>query len=411
MNRNDLFPIGFFGMAFLNTIFTQWIVYYHAPPDQSSNYVGTVLLVGFLLQGLMNPFIGMWADRLQHPWGKRRPFILLGLFPLIIVFFSIWVTKNPIISTILILLYGQLFMTVSQPYTSLLPNLAPTQNIRLRYSMVGIILAILSAGIALICGPYWIQGDAFYKLGLIGGLIIFFTMGIPAFFFREGEYPPYQERPPVFKEMALVLKRPAIKFYVVGIGTLMVGVNSLTVLSPYIAEAILQKERTYTSVLNSFIFVGIILTLIFVALMGKKISFFKLIGYSSLLSALALGIMGWNSFSGQISLPIWWVGFVAVGFMVLAAMIAPPLILAQFADDDGKGRDGLFFGLNGLGVHFGNATSSQLTVLLLSYGNSPDNPIGVQWVVMVSMGFIFSAFICFLMAEKYHKKTHGAKNR
>ena len=92
MNRNHLYPLGFFGIAFGSTLFNQWILYFHVPPSmgetQKTTLIGIFLMLGFVIQGLSNPFIGIWGDRLVHPWGKRRPFVLLGVFPLGAVFFS-----------------------------------------------------------------------------------------------------------------------------------------------------------------------------------------------------------------------------------------------------------------------------------------------------------------------------------
>ncbi len=388
-NWNALYPLGALGIGFANTLFNQWIVYFHTAPGtatgpQTGALIGTVLMLNFVFQGLFNPVLGYVGDRIRHPWGRRRIFLLLGSLPLALAFLGTWFFKSLALSLLFICSYGLLFVFVVQPYVALLPSIAPTQAARVRYSLAGGICSLIATGLALVMGPILLDRGSFTSFGILGAAGIALTMFLPALMMRENP----SEGPVIrasgsnfFKQLHQLWQNRALRAFVLGNGCVVCVIIALTLVSPFISEALLAKERTYTGTLNLCTLGGIVIAILMVAIKGKNLSFLKLlrnllIGNGSLI----LGLL-WASSWVTVPLFAWWLAFVSIGTLLLVAMMSPTLVLSELSDRDGQSREGLIFGLNGLVINLGNAFAAQIITLLLTQGHTLENPLGVQWVL------------------------------
>jgi GPH family glycoside/pentoside/hexuronide:cation symporter len=52
--------------------------------------MGTIFLVGRVLDALTDPFVGAWSDRLRGPQGRRRPFMRWGALPLALAAWALY---------------------------------------------------------------------------------------------------------------------------------------------------------------------------------------------------------------------------------------------------------------------------------------------------------------------------------
>lgn len=384
---NWTYPLGFLGLGFVNALFSQWMVYFHAPPNQpdpagKGALIGTILLLGYLVQGVVCPILGNWSDRLRHPWGRRRPFMILGCIPLALVFYGAWLSNSFWWSLVMICLYGFFFVMVMQSYVSLLPEIAPRQEQRVKLGLIGGSLSLVATGVALIGGPLLLEKSSFATLGAAGGLALVLTVWLPALLIHE----PLPENPPnakpLLQDMAELLRNRSMINFMLGSASVVILMISLTILSPYLSETLMGQPRTYTSTLNSFLFAGIIMAIVFTSTVGKRWSFMVLVRNLVFVNSFVLLLFGVGSLMGTIPLPIWWVGFVSLGWMVLVAMMAPTIVLAEYSDRDGQGRQGAIFGLNGLGFNLANALASQVTAGLLTLGHDATHPVGVKLVLL-----------------------------
>lgn len=156
-----------------------WLFFLVSVVGIASNVAGTVILVGKVWDAVNDPLIGMISDKVKTRWGRRRPFLLFGAFPIGLVFFFLFfVPPIPnqmglaIYYGIVILLFDTLFTVVNVPYAALTPEL--TEDYDERSSLAGwrmatSILAALVTGASFkllaenVFGP-WLAG-----LGLVSG--------------------------------------------------------------------------------------------------------------------------------------------------------------------------------------------------------------------------------------------------
>jgi Na+/melibiose symporter-like transporter len=361
VSRAEVYPLGFLGIGLGNTLFTQWIVRFHAPPEGGrASVIGAALLVGFLVQAALNPWLGAVADRVRHPWGRRRPFVLLGAPPLVIVYLALWQRADPAWGVVTVLLYSALYVVVTQPYVALLPSIAPAGPLRVRFTLTGAMLLLAGAGAALLGGP----GLSFAQIGLVGAAGFALLLALPALLVRE---PPPTEPPgprgALLSELAAVARAHAAIFVTNGL-VVMAGTAVLIVV-PYVAEALLERPRAYTATLNAWLLGGIVLGAVLIGALSKRVAPRLLLLGATVTAALSLAGLAVTT----APLVAWHAGFVAVGVLALMSMVVPALLVAELADRDGRRRDGLFFGVNGAALNVGCALAALSVTALLDAGS------------------------------------------
>jgi GPH family glycoside/pentoside/hexuronide:cation symporter len=102
-----LYAGGHFGVSALTLVVLQWAIYFYkgSPkaglPCRVDPMLFTIaLLVGRLIDAFADPLVGFWSDRTRTRWGRRKPFIALGILPLTLFFVLIWWTPEaPIASS------------------------------------------------------------------------------------------------------------------------------------------------------------------------------------------------------------------------------------------------------------------------------------------------------------------------
>ncbi|MBV5260283.1 MFS transporter [Synechococcus moorigangaii CMS01] len=103
---------------------------------------GSILMIGKISDAINDPIVGIWSDRTRHPWGRRLPWMLGGIFPFVLVFFCQWLV--PQFSEIdqvndwflfayyalMGVLFNLAYTAVNLPYAALTPELTQDYNER-----------------------------------------------------------------------------------------------------------------------------------------------------------------------------------------------------------------------------------------------------------------------------------------
>lgn len=374
MTRNHWYPLGFFGISFVSTLYTQWIVFFHAEKANSSLHIsiGTVLFFGFLLQGMWSPIVGHWSDHTPHALGNKRYIGIVATLPLIVLFFIIWHQTNDLVIIGMMLTYNLLFATILQAFMSMLPSVEPDDKKRVSLTLIGAVLAIVAAMAALVLGAYFVETFGFTGLGVAGSLALFCTIALPLLFLKSSRQTPTRVDdgfvPHLITHTVELLKTRQIVCFILGNGLTLLVCTTLTILIPFISAAVFESSPDFTLILNACLAIGMTLALTLLALLAKKLDIMKL--QRTLLITASCVLFGLVSTQwldvGVVWLKILWlVGFGFLGFIVLGAFVAPPLILASMAEKENKGRQGLLFGLNGLTVNIGNAIGAAASAYVL----------------------------------------------
>jgi GPH family glycoside/pentoside/hexuronide:cation symporter len=101
------------------------LFYYTDSVGLTAAAAGLIYMVASIWDGLVDPVIGVMANRTQTRWGRYRPYLLLGALPLGLAFMLLY-WRPPLAGTALIavvlgghLLFRSLYALVSVPYAAL----------------------------------------------------------------------------------------------------------------------------------------------------------------------------------------------------------------------------------------------------------------------------------------------------
>ncbi|MGB3615069.1 MAG: MFS transporter, partial [Elainellaceae cyanobacterium] len=157
---------------------------------------GSVLMLGQVSDAISDPVIGLLSDRTQSRWGRRYPWIVLGVVPFGLSFALLWLipSTNPWLMFAYYSLVGIIYKTaltaVYLPYVSLTPDLTRDYNERTRLNSVRFAFSIGSSILAIVLGSLLFRlvdevAVRYQLLGVAGALLCV----VPALLCIWGTYP------------------------------------------------------------------------------------------------------------------------------------------------------------------------------------------------------------------------------
>ena len=103
-----------------------WLIFYYTDIlGISPAWSTTIAILGTIMDAVMDPLVGIWADRMNTRWGKFRPFLLFGCVPFALFaflsFFGPDLQGDALIAYILpmFILLRMIYAIVNIPYSSL----------------------------------------------------------------------------------------------------------------------------------------------------------------------------------------------------------------------------------------------------------------------------------------------------
>lgn len=103
-----------------------WLIFYYTDvAGISIAWATTIAILGTIMDAVMDPVVGIWADRTNTKFGKFRPFLLWGAVPFalcaFLAFFGPGLTGNAQVSYVLItfIMLRIIYAIVNIPYSSL----------------------------------------------------------------------------------------------------------------------------------------------------------------------------------------------------------------------------------------------------------------------------------------------------
>jgi MFS family permease len=194
LNYKNTFLLGF-GFFCISIV---WPLYNAFVPVFLSKYISSALMIGFVMTFdniaaiTLQPFFGALSDRTNTKFGRRMPYLMVGI-PLSAVFFALIPFQFSLISLIAIAMGFNIMMSIYRaPTVALMPDLTPSAN---RSKANGIInlMGGLGAVMALFVGPMLYDINKFYPFAaaavvmIIALLILLKTIREPEKLIREDE--------------------------------------------------------------------------------------------------------------------------------------------------------------------------------------------------------------------------------
>jgi glycoside/pentoside/hexuronide:cation symporter, GPH family len=189
--------------AIVDQIFAQWILYFYLPPESSGLkpvmaplLISLALVISRFVDMVTDPVVGFLSDKVNTRWGRRIPFIAVGIIPLALFTIAFFYPpmNNEKLAFIYLAIVGSMFFTfytiVGAPYNSLIPEIGQTTEERLNLSTWQSVFRLVYTAIAMIIPGALIgmigKGDTLVGvrgmvislcvLVIIGGLITVFLV-------------------------------------------------------------------------------------------------------------------------------------------------------------------------------------------------------------------------------------------
>src|SRR3990172_3919767 len=206
-------------------------------------------LAGIVWDGINDPLIGMFSDRLHTRWGRRRPFLLWFAIPFGCGFITLWSAPNWESQTALLIYVTLSFMLadtlqtlVGVPFLSLTPELTPDYDERTTltsfrsfFQLLGALSVVMAAPaiVDLILASGGTQQQGFMLVGAVFGSIGALPLLLLGIFVRETVTPQQQESLPFRETLRVAWKNIPFR-YAVGIHMLnWSAVDMVAITFPY----------------------------------------------------------------------------------------------------------------------------------------------------------------------------------
>ncbi len=122
------------------------------PESQKNTYLGILTLCGLLMAMFVQPIAGAISDRFNSRWGRRRPFIFIGILLAILLLPGIALAGSFIVIFVIYCLLQVTANIAQGPYQAFIPELAPSKKhgtasgFRSIFEMAGGVIFVLIAG-------------------------------------------------------------------------------------------------------------------------------------------------------------------------------------------------------------------------------------------------------------------------
>ncbi|MFX1573489.1 MAG: MFS transporter [Promethearchaeota archaeon] len=430
--------------GFTDVVFFQFFTFlvftfYYSVVQLNVVLITSAFVIWSVWNAFNDPLLGTISDRTSTKWGRRKPYIIAGIIPLLFLNILLWTPPrgDPIVTflyLLIIIILWELFYTMySLNQTALFPELFRDLDQRAKantsiqfFQVISLLIAFILPGIFI---PVFADPQYFsdYSFAAITISIICAVSGFIfiRFGFKERiEFSKDPESAPSFlTSLRYAFKNKSFRIFLVGSFTIWYSFGMLPTVFPLFGRFVLGVEDAFVQSL--ILGTGFVAALIFVfpwriiiSKLGAKNAY--ILALIVFIATLSPFMFISNAMGGFITLLIW-------GFGLAGVLIVRDVVIAAIIDEDelntGIRREAGFYGVTGFIIKLTNVVI-YITIGLVF--------IGVEWAIfdpttitttnifgLRSLMFIFPTI--FLVVgiivmlffpidkKKYHKITEDAR--
>jgi len=367
-NKFIFYSLGHFGFTLLGFTMATWMLKHYMPTLEEStwlipaSFVTLVTVVPRITDAINDPLIANWSDRTNTKWGRRYPFMLLSIIPLILTFNLIWSNPSTTIHSeenawwwfgmqVLFFVFSTCYVV---PYLSLMPEISKPGEERLKistYQGIARLFGMLACPILIkVFQPEYGLPGSIKIISIIAMIFLIAPFASP---FKKKKTETTEDKPQLFNSMRGAMKsKPFVIFlstHFIYLISVMVALTTITYVPANMGIAE-DMQISFSAVLHSITIVTAIFTTKIYWLNKKvkeKIKLKKSFIISLLVFALPMSI---TTFSQSETIAIVLMFFSGIGlsglFVVPYAFLADIVQLEKIKTKENK--ECIFYGIQGL---------------------------------------------------------------
>jgi glycoside/pentoside/hexuronide:cation symporter, GPH family len=407
------YAVGAFGQGLLPLIVGSWIMFFYCPPEGegvvllSAALLGTIRLVERAVGAFIEPLVGHLSDRTRTRFGRRIPWIAIGL-PFLCVSFAamFFPPKNlPVDDPQVALHFGLWLMifyasytAVFAPYSALHPELATQADQRVRLSVwmslfevasnvIGSIAAAPLIGLGAIAIFGLALANGFELLALACAVIAFLSVVPVVILVREKTH-ENMEQFGLLDAVKASLANEAFRGYSAIVFALRVASFSAVIGIPYLATELMQVEASTASYMLAIIIVVATMAFPIVQHLANKRGKARVIRWGAIGYIFTLPLMGTIGLTPIPPIVHGVILFFLAGFSTATLFVLPRPLLADVIDHDekktGLRREAMYTGMSGVVEKLGEAVATGAVSYLFHFlGRSASQPLGLRLIGLV----------------------------
>ena len=277
-NKLDYKKTFILGFGFFAISIT-WSVYNAFMPLLLGNYLKSAALIGFImtidnyLALFIQPTVGFYSDKINTRFGRRMPFIMIGM-PLAALFMFLIPNTGTLFSLIFALLFMNLSMSIYRsPVIALMPDITAKPNRSKSNSIINFMGGIGSL-IAYFIGGKLYEMNEGYPFILSAVLILFSFIVL---FTRIKEhrdvlhYEAAEEKRNLAQGLGIAFKDRSTRYLLLAICSWFIGFNGVETFFTKYAQSYLNIRPSEATLTLSFISLSFLIFAIPAGLIGTKI--------------------------------------------------------------------------------------------------------------------------------------------
>ncbi|WP_372969018.1 MFS transporter [Microbacterium sp.] len=393
--------------------FSAFVVYFYVTHlGVEPTWVAAAMIAHGILNAVLNPVVGALSDRIRTPWGRRIPWIGLGIVPLVVAFALIWMPPElPAAGLIVwflvvVAVYDIAFVVVVLNISALFPEIFRTTDERARgnvprqiFAILGIVLG--TAGAPALYGWIGWPGMAIVLSAVCLVLLVWsFAGGM-----IERRVPEAASEAMRWgDQLKYTFANRAFVPYVLGSLFIQTSIAVILAALPFYVRYSLGAAEGEGSILLGAIFVTAIPSIVLWSAVVRRTS--PRIALLASVGVFGLAVLGYLATSTVLAAAL--VG-IAVGVGVGGLLQLLEVVLAQIIDEDatrtGHRREGAYFGVNGFVVRGSVVLQAVVAAAVLtasgfdaSLGDAQPEAVdgGIRLMVaVVPLVFAALAWLCF----------------
>lgn len=411
-----------------NAVQTYAVFFYASVMHVPIELIGIAMLIYGIWNSINDPLFGYLSDRTNTKWGRRLPFMAIGLLPLVVVFALLWAPPVRFLGegyiglllyfAVMMFLFEGLFTIVILNWTSLFPEMFETLKDRATVSMWRQLFGNLGLVFGIALTPMVYDAIGWQNMGMFYGVITASALTLAIIGVRKGKKVEVSEPLNIYKAIKYTMKNKSFLTYVLSSMFIQFTFVLIMAAIPFYAEYVLKITPTEQTLV-----LGSVFLVVFATLAPWRWCTVRFGPKNTMSLAIAVFALALIPFGLATNLTYAIIGGMFLGVGLAGLMLILDILLADVIDEDsintGMRREGMYFGSNALFIRLGvSAQALVLSQMLSAFGYDPQLPaqpealdLGVRLLVSaIPIAALFAAFIIIQNYPLYGEKLEKIKD-